>query len=273
MTLVATKRPWVWKIGRAWISTSSAVYAPGLAQRLGVRNEIAVGQHRALRAPGGAGGVEQGGEIVGVARDGLEGVGLAARRLGQASPAIGVEREHACPGRGRDRLEALVARRVADEDGGLGVAEEVLDLGRRVAGVERQEDPARPHRGEVEHDRLDRLLDLGRDPVAGPQPQDREGVRHPPGPGDEVGIADPLARSRLDRDLVGVGDTAGEDVEEIGVHLAFPWICLVEVRTARHAAVGPLGGLPRRAWRTAPDAAIRPFSASASWFFSMSSSA
>ena len=25
MTLVATKRPWVWKIGSAWISTSSAV--------------------------------------------------------------------------------------------------------------------------------------------------------------------------------------------------------------------------------------------------------
>ena len=41
IVLVATKRPWVWKIGSAWISTSSSVKRQSLGQRPGVREQVA----------------------------------------------------------------------------------------------------------------------------------------------------------------------------------------------------------------------------------------
>ena len=66
--LVATNRPWVWKIGRACSSTSSAVKPPGLAQGQRVGGEIAVAQHGALGTAGGARGVEDGREVVRAAR-------------------------------------------------------------------------------------------------------------------------------------------------------------------------------------------------------------
>ena len=40
--LVATNSPWVWKIGSAWISTSSAVKRQVSLQGERVRDEIAV---------------------------------------------------------------------------------------------------------------------------------------------------------------------------------------------------------------------------------------
>ena len=61
--------------------------APCSIERLRVRGEIAVAQHRALRAAGGARGVEDRGEIFGAARDGFE---RGGRRVDAA--AVGVER-------------------------------------------------------------------------------------------------------------------------------------------------------------------------------------
>ena len=230
---------------------------PGLAQRLGVRDEVAVGQHRALGAAGGARGVEQRREIVGRALHRREGFRSRVGRVRQAALALGVERDERGAGLVRSGLQRLAPARVADEDRRLGVADEVLDLGRGVAGVERQEDPAGAHRAEVEHDRLDRLLDLGGDPVAGLHAEAGEGVGHPAGAGDEVGIGDALAGGGLDRGGGGVGDVVRQESEEIGVH---------GVHRMRGGQDRGAGG---RAARTASEAAIRPFSASASWFFSI----
>ena len=177
-----------------------------------------MGQHRALGAAGGARGVEQRREVVGRALDRREGFRRRVGRVRQAALALGVERDERrarLVGRG---LQRLAPGRVADEDRGLGVADEVLDLGRGVAGVERQEDAAGADRAEVEHDRLDRLLDLGGDPVAGLHAEADEGVGHPAGAGDEVGVGDALAGGGLDRGGGGVGDVVREEGEEIGVH-------------------------------------------------------
>jgi hypothetical protein len=49
---------------------------------------------------------------------------------------------------------------------GRRIADEIVDLGRRVGRVERQEGGADAQAGKVEDDRLGRLLDLCRDPVS-----------------------------------------------------------------------------------------------------------
>ena len=64
LTLVATNRPWMWKIGSACSSTSLSRELPHVFQRLRIGNEIAMRQHGALGTPGGAGGVENGGQII-----------------------------------------------------------------------------------------------------------------------------------------------------------------------------------------------------------------
>ena len=79
---MATNSPWVWKIGSAWISTSSAVKRQRRYERPRVRGEVLVRQHRALGAAGRARGVEDRGEIVGAARHVVE---RRRRRGGRAS--------------------------------------------------------------------------------------------------------------------------------------------------------------------------------------------
>ena len=61
---------------------------------------------------------------------------------------------------------ALFLRR-ADDDARLGVADEVFELGERVAGVERQVGCAGAQAGEIEHDGVGGFLDLHRHAVAG----------------------------------------------------------------------------------------------------------
>ena len=230
---------------------------PSFAQRERVRDEVAVGQHRALGASGGARGVEQRGEIVGRALHRREVFRCRLCRVRQGPLALRVERDERRARLGGRLQQRLAPGRVADEDGGLGVADEVLDLCRGVAGVERQEGAARPHRAEIEDDRFDRLLDLGGDAVAGLHAEADEGVRHSAGAGDEVGIGDALAGGGLDRDGGRVGDAVRQEGEEIGVHGVH--------RNER----GQDWGAGGRAARTESEAAIRPFSASASWFFSI----
>ena len=73
---------------------------------------------------------------------------------------------------------------------GTRIAQEILDFGcRRVGGVERQEDPARTHRRQVEHQGLDRLLDLHGDAVASFEPRIDQGGREARRDGVDVGVA------------------------------------------------------------------------------------
>ena len=60
--------------------TSSRVKRQASTSASALDDEIAVGQHGALGAPGGAGGVEEGGEVVVAALDG----GERGRRAGGA---------------------------------------------------------------------------------------------------------------------------------------------------------------------------------------------
>ena len=155
--------------------------APGRDQHLGVRDEVVVGQHRALRAPGGARRVEDRGEVVGPAVDrGERGRGIADA-VGERAVALSVEGLEA----GRQRREAFGAARIADEQRRARILDEVRDLVRGIGGVERQEDDAGSEGGEVEGEGLRCLLDLHRHPVAGPEADVGERARRRQRPGVE----------------------------------------------------------------------------------------
>ena len=152
-----------------------------LDQRQRVRRQILVGQHRALGAAGGAGGVEDRGEIVG-ARAGPSRIPSAAAAIFSAK----------VPSRATPRLSAagrpsfLASSRVGDSRSGrqrvkrgLGVAEEIFELGERIGGVQRQQRRPRPQAGEHQHDRVGRLVDLRRHPVARLDAEGDQRVRRP----------------------------------------------------------------------------------------------
>ena len=139
---------------------------PEIGEHLGVRQKVALRQHRPLRAPRGARGIEKRREIIRVPRDGREGRGHRGRGLGQAAPARGIEREHlrACRGRmGRDRLGP---GGVDDHDARRGVGDEIARLGRRIGGVERQEHRPRRERRAIEREEGRRFRDLHHHPLA-----------------------------------------------------------------------------------------------------------
>ena len=157
--------------------------APPVHQRRRVRGEIAMGQHRALGLAGGAGGVEEGGEIV----------RPRPRRRRRRPPgdqrrksAFGVDEAHlAC-----DRRRAVGQRRGDRHRRRIDVGEQIGELRRRVVGVERRIDEAGEEAGEIE--RQQRLA-LGRDDgdaVAGLQPlvEQRAGQRQ------RIGMQRPEAR-------------------------------------------------------------------------------
>ena len=56
--------------------------------------------------------------------------------------------------------------RVADDDLRLGIADEIVELGQGIGGVERQVDGAGPDAGQIEHDRFGALFRLDRHAVA-----------------------------------------------------------------------------------------------------------
>ncbi len=82
---------------------------------------------------------------------------------------------------------------VADRDFRGGVGQKILNLRRRVAGVERQKHAARHHRADIKLQRLQRLVDLHRDAVARLDAQPDQRRRHPLGPGEERAIGDGFA--------------------------------------------------------------------------------
>ena len=82
--LVATNRPWMWKIGQGVEQDIVGREAPGLDQRRRVGGKIAVGEHRAFGAPRGAGGVEDGGKVVPAERGICKAAVLAMKPLPSA---------------------------------------------------------------------------------------------------------------------------------------------------------------------------------------------
>ena len=138
--------------------------APVALQRLRVRQQVAVAEHRALAAPGRAAGVEDRGQVVAVALGGRVRVAEVRRPLEQAAAAVVVEREDvARAGREGELGRPDEVRRPADDDRGLGVADEVADLVALVGGVERQVDVAGAQHREVE--------------AAAPRPTSRSALR------------------------------------------------------------------------------------------------
>ena len=129
--------------------------APILQQGLGVRREVAVGQHGALGAPRRAGGIEDGGQVV----DGACYIGETrlgpVRRLGEGAGAVGREgREMGNARLAADVVAGRLGGRVDDEDTGFRVAQEIGELRPGIAGVEGQERRARPKAAEVEQQRV-----------------------------------------------------------------------------------------------------------------------
>ena len=151
--------------------------APVVLEHLRVGQQVAVREHRALAAPGGAAGVEDGGQVVRAPRHGHVPVAAMRGTLEQRAGAVVVQREHvAGAGLERDLADPAEVAGGAHDHGRLGVADEVFDLGALVGGVERQEDVAGAQRRQVQHHRFDRLVDLHRDARAFGDLQRREQV-------------------------------------------------------------------------------------------------
>ena len=180
--------------------------APALDQRPRVGAQVVVREHGAFRPPGGAGGVEDGRQVAAVTSHvdalGRRGAGgLQKRALALAAHRL--QSRHA--GRGDDGGHVVAPLRAADEHDRLGIAEEVVDLRRRVRGIERQVDGARPQAAEVEHDRGPRLLDLDGDPVARTDPGRLEDVGEAGRQRERVAVGGDCAVGQLGQDRRRVG--------------------------------------------------------------------
>ena len=109
-------------------------------------------EHGAFAAPGGAAGVDDGGQVIGAAVRGFMGLAKLRRARQQRAAALVVEREHmARAGRKGELADPAEVARSAYQQRGLGVFDEVLQLGRLVSRVERQKDMARAQHRQVEH--------------------------------------------------------------------------------------------------------------------------
>ncbi|MPM57017.1 hypothetical protein SDC9_103834 [bioreactor metagenome] len=153
--------------------------APVLLEHESVREQIAMREHRSLAAPRGAAGVENGSQIVGLARHRRMLLVEAQRLLQQAAVLRFAQRKDMLRAAGRGHLchPVRIAGR-AHHHGGLGIADEIFDLGALVGGIERQEHMARPQCGQVQHQRLDRLFHLHRNTAADGQTERSQPIRH-----------------------------------------------------------------------------------------------
>ena len=146
--------------------------APVVPEHQRVREQVAVREHCALAAPRGAAGVEDAGQVVPGAPGGRVHITAVRGALQQAAVPVLPQREDMA----RARLEgdlgdpAEIAGR-ADDDGGLGIADEVLDLGLLVGGIERQKDETGTQRRQVQQQGFNGLFDLYRNAAAFGKPE------------------------------------------------------------------------------------------------------
>ena len=179
---------------------------------------ILVRQHRALGAAGGAGGVEDRGEIVGSARDRLEIQRHGFHFLGE-SP---VPRDAEALGRRQAELSCKLARRrqhvgAAEGQRRLGVAEEIFEFGERIGRVQRQERGPRPQASERQHDRVGRLVDLRCHPVARPDAERDQRIGRSRRALDESAEGQGEGVACLQgQPLRLAGGAGGDEVEQVG---------------------------------------------------------
>jgi hypothetical protein len=134
--------------------------------------EVAVGQHGALGPAGGAGRVEQPGEVRG--RDACHRDGLAEQLA-----MVGAARlDHVLQARRARRLEGGQVAGGREADAGAGMVEDVAQFGRVQLGVHRHRGEPRMPAGEQDFDVFGHVAHDERHPFAGFQP---EALRQPAG--------------------------------------------------------------------------------------------
>ena len=212
--------------------------------------EVAVREHRALRAAGGARRVEDRREVVGLRVDGGEVVGLAVGALEQrprpAASVSTVASGRSAATRSADSgWQTMTAR--------LRVAEEVGELAFLVARIERQVHEPGAQAREIQRERLPALVDLGRDAVAGLATGRDQRVRDARRRGVEIVVVDDRTVRDQQAGLLGaLGEMGAQQRVEIGVH-AGPCRARVGARregdiTANFDAPHPLLGASRPRW-------------------------
>ncbi|MNI31128.1 hypothetical protein D3C73_850010 [compost metagenome] len=192
--------------------------APIFVQHLRVGGQIAVRQHRALAAAGGAGRVQDGGQVFRLALHGLERLRQAARSVQQRARAVFVQRvDVRAAGLVGGALHPVLVLAGADHDGRLGIAQEVLDLGFAIGRVQRQVHQAGAQGGQVQQQRFRRLFYLHRHARPVGQVQRRQQVGQARGGAVDV-IPGVFKVGRFQRDFAAVfGKAALQDSIEIGV--------------------------------------------------------
>ncbi len=167
---------------------------PQPGQREAVGRQVAVAQHRPLRLARGAAGVQHGGQVVGPAGVVLE-LGGEPRRSDHQIVEFGVVQHQA----------------------GLGVGHQLGHLGGRVARVHRQQRHPRANARQVHQQRVDPLLHLHRQSVAGLQALCPQRMRHLRRPPCRVAVGEQHGAVGVEqeRPLV-VGPHRGDDVEQRG---------------------------------------------------------
>ncbi len=160
-----------------------------------------MGQHRALRASGGAGGIENGDEVVPADFAIGEDAVLAVRRLHERAVTADAKRHHV----GAVALGKLGncrhALRPDNDDFRFGVAKEIVELGQRIGGVERQKHRAGPRAGEIKRDGLRAFLHLHGNAVALRDAGIGKRLRDPARQRPELRIAEVAPVGVADKDL------------------------------------------------------------------------
>ena len=191
--------------------------APVVAKHCGVRQQIAMAQFRALRPTGCAGGIEDGGQILGPARHRGETWLMLCGGFGKAAALITIKREHhraAARGKRRDGRGGGGARH---DNPRLGIAKEIVKLGGGIAGIERQIDAASLDRGGVERQQHHRFVGLYRNAVAGCQPGGNKKPGKPVGQRREIGKTH-LAGVGIEKGLATGGMLSEDAVIEMVGH-------------------------------------------------------
>jgi hypothetical protein len=108
-----------------------AVHVGEIGERHGM--DVAVGDHHAFRLAGGAGGVEEPGEIVAAARHGR------GERIGRehAVPVLAAQIDHGAHGRRQVRRNGLAERTAGEDDGRFRILDDPGGLLRMQLGVDR----------------------------------------------------------------------------------------------------------------------------------------
>ena len=173
-------------------------------------------EHRALRAPGRARGVEDRGKVVRPRHHRREFGGRARRAFEQRA---GTGRERQRDTLGTQRRHRFRGLRAADDHARLGVAEEVRELALLVAGIERQEHEPGAQAAEIQGERLPALVDLRSDAVAGDAAIAAQHVGDSCRHALEIVVMNDRTAGNDEAGLLGVlREMVGEEAVEIRVH-------------------------------------------------------